>query len=166
MSFQNFDEFNLNSDENLEEKEKLIFISSCAIECVKGGGSVLIPVNRLGTILQLLEEIATSLDASALKIPVYIFSSVAEELLAFLNIIPEWLCKQRQERLFAGELLFAYVKLLKEKRIHVVPAIHAHKLLNHALYFVVTGVCVLVLLFICFDVGVGIQNLYLSLRMC
>ncbi|CAL0326246.1 unnamed protein product [Lupinus luteus] len=132
MSFQDFDEFNLNSDENLEEREKLIFISSCAIECVNGGGSVLIPVNRLGTILQLLEEIATSLDASALKIPVYIISSVAEELLAFLNIIPEWLCKQRQERLFAGELLFAYVKLLKEKRIHVVPAIHAHKLLMNS----------------------------------
>ncbi|KAE9584806.1 putative KH-domain/beta-lactamase-domain protein, archaea [Lupinus albus] len=129
MSFQDFDEFNLHSDENLEEKEKLIFISSCAIECVKGGGSVLIPVNRLGTILQLLEEITTSLDASAMKVPVYIISSVAEELLAFLNIIPEWLCKQRQERLFAGELLFAHVKLLKEKRIHVVPAIHVHKLL-------------------------------------
>lgn len=28
----------------------------------------------------------------------YIISSVAEELLAFTNIVPEWLCKQRQEK--------------------------------------------------------------------
>ncbi|KAK7273538.1 hypothetical protein RIF29_14593 [Crotalaria pallida] len=129
MSFQDLGRFNLNSDENLEEKEKLVFISSCAIECVKGGGSVLIPTNRLGTILQLLEEITTSLEASAMKVPVYIVSSVAEELLAFLNIIPEWLSKQRQERLFAGEPLYAHVQLLNEKKIHVVRAIHSHKLL-------------------------------------
>lgn len=128
-SVQDLDEFNLNSDENSEEKEKLVFICSCAIECVKIGGSVLVPVNRLGTILQLLEEITTSLEALAMKVPVYIISSVAEELLALLNVIPEWLCKQRQERLFAGEPLFAHVKLLKEKKIHVVPDVLSPQLL-------------------------------------
>lgn len=30
----------------------------------------------------------------------YFISSVAEELLAFTNIIPEWLCKDRQEKVF------------------------------------------------------------------
>ncbi|KAK7359329.1 hypothetical protein VNO77_01284 [Canavalia gladiata] len=129
MSSQDLAAFNLNSDENLEEKEKLIFISSCALECVKEGGSVLIPINRLGTSLQLLEEMTTLLEASATKVPVYIISSVAEELLTLLNTIPEWLCKQRQERLFAGEPLFEHVKLLKERQIHVVPAIHSHQLL-------------------------------------
>ncbi|XP_004512875.1 uncharacterized protein [Cicer arietinum] len=124
------DRSNLNSDENLEEKEKLVFICSCAVESVKDGGSVLIPINRLGTILQLLGEMTTLLEASAMQVPVYIISSVAEELLALLNIIPEWLCKQRQERLFAGEPLFAHVKLLKEKKIHVVPDIHSHQLLK------------------------------------
>ncbi|KAI5410776.1 uncharacterized protein LOC127085767 isoform X1 [Lathyrus oleraceus] len=130
-SFQDSDGFNLNSDEDLEEKEKLVFICSCAIECVKDGGSVLIPINRLGTILQLLEEMTTLLEASATEVPVYIISSVAEELLVWLNIIPEWLCKQRQERLFSGEFLFAHVKLLKEKKIHVVPDIHSHGFLKN-----------------------------------
>ncbi|GAU39313.1 hypothetical protein TSUD_119190 [Trifolium subterraneum] len=129
LSFQDLDEPILNSGENLEEMEKLAFICSCAIECVKDGGSVLIPINRLGTILQLLEEMTTLLEASAMEVPIYIISSVAEELLALLNIIPEWLCKQRQERLFAGEPLFAHVKLLKAKKIHVVPDIHSHQLL-------------------------------------
>lgn len=67
-SFQDLDGSNLNSDEILEEKEKLVFICSCAIECVKDGGSVLIPISRLGTILQLLEEITSSLEVSAMKV--------------------------------------------------------------------------------------------------
>ncbi|KAK7356282.1 hypothetical protein VNO80_15550 [Phaseolus coccineus] len=137
-------------------------------------GSVLIPIDRLGTVLLLLEEMTTSLEASDLKVPVYIISSMAEELLALLNIIPEWLCKQRQEKvrtiriinlLFAGEQLFAHVNLLKEKKIHVVPAIHSLELLNPALHFVLTGVCEWVLLFICFNNDVAIQILYLFLRL-
>ncbi|KAI5410783.1 hypothetical protein KIW84_056065 [Lathyrus oleraceus] len=72
-SFQDSDGFNLNSDEDLEEKEKLVFICSCAIECVKDGGSVLIPINRLGTILQLLEEMTTLLEASATEVPSFCF---------------------------------------------------------------------------------------------
>lgn len=119
----------LNSDENLEEREKLVFISSCSMECVKGGGSVLIPVSQIGTFLLLLEHMIALLESSAMEVPIYIISSVAEELLAVLNIIPEWLCKQRQERLFAGEPLFLHADLIKQKRLHVVPAIYSHKLL-------------------------------------
>ncbi|KAK7401332.1 hypothetical protein VNO78_12728 [Psophocarpus tetragonolobus] len=131
MSDQDLAGFDHSSEENLEDKKKLIFISSSAIDCVKQGGSVLIPIDRLGPILLLLEEMSTSLEASDMKVPVYIISSVADELLALLNIIPEWLCKQRQEKLFAGEPLFAHIKLLEERKIHVVPAIHSHELLTN-----------------------------------
>ncbi|GER34862.1 integrator complex subunit [Striga asiatica] len=31
-------------------------------------------------------------------VPIFVISSVAEELMAFTNIIPEWLCKQLQDR--------------------------------------------------------------------
>ncbi|ESW32006.1 hypothetical protein PHAVU_002G285400 [Phaseolus vulgaris] len=131
MSSQDLAGFNHNSVENSEEKEKLDFICSNTINYIQKGGSVLIPIDRLGTVLLLLEEMTASLEASDLKVPVYIISSMAEELLALLNIIPEWLCKQRQEKLFAGEQLFAHVNLLKEKKIHVVPAIHSHELLTN-----------------------------------
>ncbi|KAK7271454.1 hypothetical protein RJT34_27378 [Clitoria ternatea] len=129
MSSQDLDRFNLNSYQNSKDREKLLSISSHAVDFIKEGGSVLIPINQLRITLQLLEEITTLLEASAMKVPIYIISSVANELLALLNIIPEWLCKQRQERLFAGEPLFEHIKLLKEKKIHVVPAIHSHQLL-------------------------------------
>lgn len=48
--------------------EKLDFICSCAIDSVKAGGSVLIPVNRVGVILQLLEQIVVFLESSSLKV--------------------------------------------------------------------------------------------------
>ncbi|CAM8932572.1 unnamed protein product [Rhodiola kirilowii] len=113
----------LATDESQEETEKLAFICSCIVESVRFGGSVLIPIGRLGHILLLLEQISTLLESSDIKVPIYFISSVAEELLAFTNIIPEWLCKKRQEKLFSCEPLFGHAVLMKEKRLHLFPTI-------------------------------------------
>ncbi|TYI24137.1 hypothetical protein ES332_A06G213200v1 [Gossypium tomentosum] len=121
----------LKDDESMEEMEKLAFICTCAFDSVRAGGSVLVPIDRLGIVLCLLEQMSLLLESSSLKVPIYIISSVAEELLAFTNIIPEWLCKQRQEKLFSGEPLFAHVKLIKERKIHVFPAVHSVELLTN-----------------------------------
>ncbi|KAL3516800.1 hypothetical protein ACH5RR_023702 [Cinchona calisaya] len=123
-------EFLLNTDELAEESDKLAFLCSCTLDSVKAGGSVLIPIARLGTVLQLLEHITFSLQSSNLKVPIFIISSVAEELLALLNVIPEWLCKQRQDKLYSGQPLFDFMDLLNEKRLFLFPAIHSPKLLS------------------------------------
>ncbi|KAG6679845.1 hypothetical protein I3842_13G011400 [Carya illinoinensis] len=119
----------LNTSEHLEEREKLYYLCSCAADSLKASGSVLIPINRLGTFIQLLEQISASLESSSLKVPIYVISSVAEELLAYTNVIPEWLCKERQEKLFSGEPLFAHVELIKDNKLHVFPTVHSPKLL-------------------------------------
>ena len=64
----------LYTDENLEEQEKLSYLCYCAIDSLKVGGSVLIPINRLGTLLQLLEQISASLESSTLKVALSFFS--------------------------------------------------------------------------------------------
>ncbi|KAK3027184.1 hypothetical protein RJ639_042450 [Escallonia herrerae] len=120
----------LNADERSEEMEKLAFISSCAVDSVEAGGSVLVPIGRLGIVLQLLEQLSLSLKSSNLKVPIYVISTIAEELMAFTNIIPEWLCKLRQEKLYSGEPLFAHVELTREKRLHTFPAVHSLELLK------------------------------------
>ncbi|KAF7123562.1 hypothetical protein RHSIM_Rhsim12G0031700 [Rhododendron simsii] len=51
----------LNTDDSFEEMEKLAFISSCIIDSVKAGGSVLIPIGQLGNVLQHLECISCAL---------------------------------------------------------------------------------------------------------
>lgn len=61
-------EYLLRNDDSLEEMEKLAFICSCVVDSVKAGGSVLIPLNRLGIVLQLLERIPVLLESSAVKV--------------------------------------------------------------------------------------------------
>ncbi|KAL2461152.1 cleavage and polyadenylation specificity factor 73 kDa subunit-II [Abeliophyllum distichum] len=117
--------------DDYQEMEKLDFICSCSMNSVKAGGSVLIPVGRVGIILQLLERIALCLESQNLKVPIYIVSSVAEELMAFTNVIPEWLSKQRQDRLYSGQPLFNHMELLNDKRLQLFPAIHSLKLLTN-----------------------------------
>lgn len=56
------------ADDITEERDKLSFVCSCAVDAVKTGGSVLIPIDRLGIVLQLLEEISASLDTLNLKV--------------------------------------------------------------------------------------------------
>ncbi|XP_019224169.1 PREDICTED: integrator complex subunit 9 isoform X2 [Nicotiana attenuata] len=120
----------LDSDEYSEEMEKVSFICQCALDSINDGGSVLIPIGRPGIMLKLLEHVSLSLESSNLKVPIYFVSSAAEELLAFSNIIPEWLSSQRQERLYSGQPLFTHIQLSKEKKLLVSPAIHSSKFLT------------------------------------
>ncbi|KAL4562142.1 hypothetical protein LXL04_034336 [Taraxacum kok-saghyz] len=116
-------------NERCEEMEKLKFICLCCMDSVKSGGSVLIPSGRLSIVLQLLELLALHLDSSDLKVPIFIISSVAEELLAYTCIIPEWLCKDRQDKMYSGKPVFDYEELIKEKKIHVFPTLDSRELL-------------------------------------
>ncbi|XP_031129963.1 integrator complex subunit 9-like isoform X2 [Ipomoea triloba] len=120
----------LDSSEYTEEMEKIDFLCSCVLDSVNAGGSVLIPIGRPGIMLQLLENVGLLLESSNLKVPIFFISSVAKELLAFSNVIPEWLCKQKQDRLYAGESLFSHVELLNGKRLQLFPAIHSPELLT------------------------------------
>lgn len=58
----------LNTEDSLEEMEKLEFICSCAAESADAGGSTLITITRIGIVLQLLELMSNSLESSSLKV--------------------------------------------------------------------------------------------------
>ncbi|KAK1294741.1 hypothetical protein QJS10_CPA16g01064 [Acorus calamus] len=119
------------NDEISEELDKLSFISSCVMNCSREGGSVLIPIGRLGIVLQLLELISMALESLNLKIPIYMISAIAEETLSFTNVVPEWLCKQRQQKLYSGEALFGHVQLKESKKLHLFPVLHSPSLLTN-----------------------------------
>ncbi|CAA6662092.1 unnamed protein product [Spirodela intermedia] len=112
--------------------KKINFISSCVVETAKGGGSVLIPIGRLGIILQLLEVISQALEALELKVPMYIISSAAEEMLALANVFPEWVSSERQQKVHTspfhvvlGTSLFGHAELTKESKLQFFPVIHS-----------------------------------------
>ncbi|ONK67500.1 uncharacterized protein A4U43_C05F690 [Asparagus officinalis] len=115
--------------ESSEENNKISFICSCVIDSLNEGGSVLIPVGRVGIILVLLEQLSQLLESSNLEVPIFMVSSTAEEMLAFTNAIPEWLCKRRQDKLFAGEALFGHVDLMRERKLNIFPLLYSPELL-------------------------------------
>ncbi|CAO2172470.1 unnamed protein product [Urochloa humidicola] len=119
-----------NNDDITEEIERTSYICSCIIDAIKSGGSVLIPIGRLGSILLLLELISETLHSSSIKVPIFMISETAEEIIAFTNALPEWLCKSRQEKLFSGEALFGHVELLKEGKLFMFPHLHSKGLLE------------------------------------
>ncbi|KAK9138763.1 hypothetical protein Sjap_009357 [Stephania japonica] len=118
------------ANESSDEMDKLAFICSYAVDSVGNGGSVLIPYGRVGIMLQLLELMFALLESSSLEVPVFIISSVAEEMLDFTNVVPEWLCKERQEKLYSGEALFGHTEQIKAKKLHLFPAIHSADLVK------------------------------------
>ncbi|KAL9261508.1 Integrator complex subunit 9-like protein, partial [Drosera capensis] len=87
----------LDSDKK-SEAGKLEFVLSCIVDSIRAGGSVLIPMGQLTVMLELLDQIELSQELSLLKVPIFIISSVATEALPFLSILPEWLCRQKQEK--------------------------------------------------------------------
>ncbi|CAL4959860.1 unnamed protein product [Urochloa decumbens] len=121
--------FLCNNDDITEEIERISYICSCIVDAIKSGGSVLIPIGRLGAILLLLELISETLHSSSIKVPIFMISETAEEIIAFTNALPEWLCKSRQEKLFSGEALFGHVELLKEGKLFLFPHLHSKGLL-------------------------------------
>ena len=58
----------IDSDDTTEEINKINFICSSVVDSLRGGGSVLIPIGRLGIVLVLLEQISQALEASNLKV--------------------------------------------------------------------------------------------------
>ncbi|KAH9299596.1 hypothetical protein KI387_031278, partial [Taxus chinensis] len=122
---------NFISCETSLEREKFGLICGSTIKAIKAGGSVLIPISRMGYILQLVEEVSLALQSADLRqVPIFYVSSTAEEILAYANTIPEWLNKQRQEKLYAGEALFGHIGLMADKRLYSFPVLHSPELVN------------------------------------
>ncbi|KAJ0978853.1 hypothetical protein J5N97_014327 [Dioscorea zingiberensis] len=119
----------LENHENLEESDRIAFICSCVLDSLKEGGSVLIPIGRIGIVLLLLEKIWQFLESSNMMVPIFMISTIAEETLASTNAMPEWLCEERRQKLFSGEPLFGHTELIKEKKLYLFPVLNSSNLL-------------------------------------
>ncbi|KAH7677096.1 Integrator complex subunit 9 protein [Dioscorea alata] len=118
----------LENDEILEESDKIAFICSCVLDSLNEGGSVLIPIGRIGIVHFLLEKIWQYLELSNMMVPIFMISTISEEILASMNAMPEWLCEERQLKLFSGEPLFGHIELIKEKKLYLFPVLNSSNL--------------------------------------
>ena len=81
-------------------------------------GNVLIPCYSSGIIYDLLECLVGNLDASGLgSIPIFFISPVADQSLAYSNILAEWLTNSKQSRVYLPEEPFLHASFVRTGRV-------------------------------------------------
>ena len=94
---------------------------------------MLVPVDPSGIVFDLFENIHTYLLGLRMKrVPMYFVSPVAEHCLAYANIVSEWLCTSKQEKVYAPEPPFPHEDMVHQEALHHFP--DAHALLNSPVY--------------------------------
>eukprot|EP00850_Spirogloea_muscicola_P003503 SM000014S00291 [mRNA] locus=s14:516177:519763:+ [translate_table: standard] len=105
---------------------QLAAATQAACMAIDRGGCVLLPADPCGVELELIEQLAAQVQTRS--IPILHISSIAEEALAYANIVPEWLSPERQEKLYAGLPSFGHAELIREGRLQVFPSLHCAEL--------------------------------------
>ncbi|KAL4671440.1 hypothetical protein H8959_004149 [Pygathrix nigripes] len=100
------------------------FCSNLALT-VRNGGNVLVPCYPSGVIYDLLECLYQYIDSAGLSsIPLYFISPVANSSLEFSQIFAEWLCHNKQSKVYLPEPPFPHAELIQTNKLKHYPSIH------------------------------------------
>uniref|UniRef100_A0A9L0S4M0 Integrator complex subunit 9 n=1 Tax=Equus caballus TaxID=9796 RepID=A0A9L0S4M0_HORSE len=100
------------------------FCSNLALT-VRNGGNVLVPCYPSGVIYDLLECLYQYIDSAGLSnIPFYFISPVANSSLEFSQIFAEWLCHNKQTKVYLPEPPFPHAELIQTNKLRHYPSIH------------------------------------------
>lgn len=91
---------------------------------VRNGGNVLIPCYPSGVTFDLFECLSLHLESVGnLTLPMYFLSPVAENSLAYSNILADWLTQSKQCKVYNPEEPFPHAMLVKGGRLKAYPSI-------------------------------------------
>uniref|UniRef100_A0ABI7YLI4 Integrator complex subunit 9 n=2 Tax=Felinae TaxID=338152 RepID=A0ABI7YLI4_FELCA len=100
------------------------FCSNLALT-VRNGGNVLVPCYPSGVIYDLLECLYQYIDSAGLSnIPFYFISPVANSSLEFSQIFAEWLCHNKQTKVYLPEPPFPHAELIQTNKLKHYPSLH------------------------------------------
>ncbi|XP_062427218.1 integrator complex subunit 9 isoform X2 [Rhea pennata] len=100
------------------------FCSNLAMT-VRNGGNVLVPCYPSGVIYDLLECLYQYIDSAGLSnVPFYFISPVANSSLEFSQIFAEWLCHNKQTKVYLPEPPFPHAELIQTNKLKHYPSIH------------------------------------------
>uniref|UniRef100_A0A7M4E2I3 Integrator complex subunit 9 n=1 Tax=Crocodylus porosus TaxID=8502 RepID=A0A7M4E2I3_CROPO len=92
---------------------------------VRSGGNVLVPCYPSGVIYDLLECLYQYIDSAGLSnVPFYFISPVANSSLEFSQIFAEWLCHNKQTKVYLPEPPFPHAELIQTNKLKHYPSIH------------------------------------------
>ncbi|KAM8954214.1 integrator complex subunit 9 [Pelodytes ibericus] len=100
------------------------FCSNLAMT-IRNGGNVLVPCYPSGVIYDLLECLYQYIDSAGLSnVPFYFISPVANSSLEFSQIFAEWLCHNKQNKVYLPEPPFPHAELIQTNKLKHYPSIH------------------------------------------
>ncbi|XP_074845138.1 integrator complex subunit 9 isoform X1 [Carettochelys insculpta] len=100
------------------------FCSNLAMT-VRNGGNVLVPCYPSGVIYDLLECLYQYIDSAGLSnVPFYFISPVANSSLEFSQIFAEWLCHNKQTKVYLPEPPFPHAELIQTNKLKHYASIH------------------------------------------
>uniref|UniRef100_A0A8C1JZU9 Integrator complex subunit 9 n=1 Tax=Cyprinus carpio TaxID=7962 RepID=A0A8C1JZU9_CYPCA len=100
------------------------FCSNLAMT-IRAGGNVLVPCYSSGVIYDLLECLYQFMDSANLgSTPFYFISPVANSSLEFSQIFAEWLCQNKQSKVYLPEPPFPHAELIQTNKLKHYPSIH------------------------------------------
>ncbi|AWP19744.1 putative integrator complex subunit 9 isoform 2 [Scophthalmus maximus] len=100
------------------------FCSNLAMT-IRAGGNVLVPCYSSGVIYDLLECLYQFIDNASLgTTPFYFISPVANSSLEFSQIFAEWLCHNKQSKVYLPEPPFPHAELIQTNKLKHYPSIH------------------------------------------
>ncbi|KAI1283062.1 Integrator complex subunit 9 [Halotydeus destructor] len=112
----------INPDANISE------LCTTIATTLKTGGNVLLPCYSAGVIYDLLEFVVNHLEASGCASnPIYFISPIADQSLAYSNILAEWLTASKQSRVYLPEEPFLHGQMVRIGRIKHYPGIHVEQ---------------------------------------
>uniref|UniRef100_A0A3P8WQI5 Integrator complex subunit 9 n=1 Tax=Cynoglossus semilaevis TaxID=244447 RepID=A0A3P8WQI5_CYNSE len=92
---------------------------------IRAGGNVLVPCYSSGVIYDLLECLYQFIDNANLgTTPFYFISPVANSSLEFSQIFAEWLCHNKQSKVYLPEPPFPHAELIQTNKLKHYPSIH------------------------------------------
>uniref|UniRef100_A0A3Q2Z7M5 Integrator complex subunit 9 n=1 Tax=Hippocampus comes TaxID=109280 RepID=A0A3Q2Z7M5_HIPCM len=92
---------------------------------IRAGGNVLVPCYSSGVIYDLLECLYQFIDSANLgTTPFYFISPVANSSLEFSQIFAEWLCHNKQSKVYLPEPPFPHAELIQSNKLKHYPSIH------------------------------------------
>ena len=103
-------------------------------QTLQKGGCVLMPVRPCGSTLDLIDALSKYLPNVALSTvhtPIYLVSPVAESLIAYLEIMAEWVHPSRRDRAtglgrerYTPDHVFVHTEMKESRRLRVVSQVH------------------------------------------
>lgn len=107
--------------ESVKRKHKRNFFKNIyffSVVTLRNNGTVIIPCYPSGVIYDLFEILSQRLDESGLStIPMFFISPVAENSLAYSNILAEWLSSTKQNKVYIPDEPFPHANLVKNGRL-------------------------------------------------